>query len=160
MYQNHIEGKVDPTTRTAGRHDENNPKPLDDSREEDEIAQEDSKQERPKSNSRSGLGSAHSSVRGDQDKYHLPETCKLQMLKANRVEDLGMNYNIVQHPFPQIDGELLIFQSNLEDKADSDKVMVYRDYSLRKRIPPSNKKYQSAASKKKQLEDDTTRTKI
>ena len=103
---------------------------------------EDSKQERPKSNARSNLGSAHSSVRtGDMDKYSLPDACKLEMLTANRLEDLGMSYNIVQHPFPQIDGELLIFQSNLEDKPSSEKVMVYRDYSLRKRIHPNSKKF-------------------
>lgn len=100
MYQQHIDGKVDANLRTAGRHDENNPKPIDESREEDEAVLDDSKIDRPKSNARSTLGSAHSSVRGSGDKYILPESCKLEMLKANRVEDLGMNYNIVQHPFP------------------------------------------------------------
>lgn len=46
MYQQHIDGAIDPLTRTEGRYDENNPKP--DDKEEDE-AEEMSRNEKSKS---------------------------------------------------------------------------------------------------------------
>lgn len=130
-FTDHIEGKVDPNIRTKGRYDENNPRPGDE--DEDDVAVDDSKATRSQPN-RSGLGSASSNPGTEKEKYDIPNSCKLEMLRANKVEDLGMNYRMTQHPYPQIEGEMLIFQLNLEDKSEKEKTVVYRDYSLKKRL--------------------------
>ena len=44
QYTQHIEGSIDATTRTAGRYDENNPKP--EGKEEDDEAEEMSRNEK------------------------------------------------------------------------------------------------------------------
>lgn len=36
---------------------------------------------------------------------------------------------------------MLVFQINLEDKSEKEKTMVYRDYSLKKRLTTAIKKY-------------------
>jgi hypothetical protein len=46
-YQQHIEGSIDPITRTEGRYDENNPKP--EEKEAEEEAEELSRNEKSKS---------------------------------------------------------------------------------------------------------------
>ena len=64
------------------------------------------------------------------------------------------------HPYPQLEGELLLFQANFEDQSGEN--TTYRDYSLVKRraITSSGKLVQSAMAKKKLLEDDAEKTKI
>ena len=71
------------------------------------------------------------------------------MLTKNRVEKLSSNYVLVQHPFPQIEGEMMIYQINDEDKP-KDGTMTYRDFSLRKRIHTAVQKFTSQAVKEKQ----------
>ena len=76
------------------------------------------------------------------------------------------------HPFPQLEGEMLLFQNVIEDekKGEGDDeanltmykdCIVYKDYSLRKRIatepkPPRITAYQ----KKKMMDDDQEKTKL
>jgi len=38
------------------------------------------------------------------------------------------------HPYPRLEGEMLIFMPKKEDQTKGKDVIVYRDYSLRKRI--------------------------
>ena len=62
----------------------------------------------------------------------------------NRIEKLEEDYVLVAHPFPQLEGEMLLFQNVFEDdKKDEDdeeakqiqkECIIYKDYSLRKRI--------------------------
>ncbi len=76
------------------------------------------------------------------------------MLKASRVEKLDEDYVLIAHPFPQMEGEMLLFQVNPQDQEDKD-LIVYKDYSLRKRIPTAPKASRlSAFQKKKMMEDD------
>ena len=42
-------------------------------------------------------------------KYELQEDCKLEILKLNKIEKLDDNYLLIAHPFPQIEGEMLLF---------------------------------------------------
>ena len=42
-------------------------------------------------------------------KHSIPDSCKLEMLKLNRIEKLDMDYVLVAHPFPQLEGEMLLF---------------------------------------------------
>lgn len=73
---------------------------------------------------------------------------------------MGDDYLLVSHPYPQIEGEMLIFQPNADDKCDKD-LLVYRDYSLKKRNKYFNPRYQlSAAQKKEKEEKMMTSTKL
>ena len=60
------------------------------------------------------------------------------MLKTGRIEKLDEDYILAAHPFPQIEGEMILFQINPQDQDDKD-IMVYDDYSLRKRLPTSKR---------------------
>jgi hypothetical protein len=64
------------------------------------------------------------------------------------------------HPYPLMEGELLLFQVNMEDQAGEN--TVYRDYSLvkRKQIIGGKNIVISAMAKKKMIEDDAESTKI
>ena len=42
-------------------------------------------------------------------KYELPVECKVQMLKLNKIERLDEDYVLVAHPYPQLEGEMLLF---------------------------------------------------
>jgi hypothetical protein len=42
-------------------------------------------------------------------KYDIPNNCKIELLKAGRIEKLDEDYALIAHPFPQIEGELLLF---------------------------------------------------
>lgn len=39
----------------------------------------------------------------------LPDRCHYTLLKSNLVEKLSMDYVLVNHPFPTLEGELLIY---------------------------------------------------
>ena len=41
--------------------------------------------------------------------YDIPKSCQIGMLKLNRIEKLDEDYVLVAHPFPQMDGEMLLF---------------------------------------------------
>ena len=90
-------------------------------------------------------------------KYEIPEKCHLSMLKKVKIEKLEEKFNLVSHPFPQIAGEMLIFRPRKEDQTEKDSI-IYRDYSLRKRLPTSEKTNLSVVEqlnkKKKKSEND------
>lgn len=93
-------------------------------------------------------------------KYEIPETCHVTMMKKVVIEKLDQKYCLVAHPYPMVEGQMMIFQPKKADQKDSD-LIVYRDYSLRKRIETSMKvkenkldkmslKQRQAAAKEKQ----------
>jgi hypothetical protein len=73
------------------------------------------------------------------------------MLKKAKVEKLDCKFYLVCHPFPQIEGEMIILQPKKDDQSEED-LIVYRDYSLRKRIATAEKAPSSL--KKKAMKDD------
>ena len=54
---------------------------------------------------------------------------------------------------------MMIYQLNDEDKPSEGK-MIYRDFSLRKRIPTAVQKFTSQAVKEKQSKAENTHTKL
>ena len=42
------------------------------------------------------------------------------MPKENKVEQLDDNYILAAHPFPQMEGELLLFQVNRKDEEEEE----------------------------------------
>lgn len=63
----------------------------------------------------------------------------MEFLKLNKILDLGDDYILVRHPFAQVEGELLIYQTT-EESSDKD-LLKYSDFSLKKRIRTDNTKY-------------------
>lgn len=142
QYEQHIEGKVDASLRTANRPDEY--------AQPDEVAQKvdgseaDAKSKFTSIESAGGksrgtnrdLISSKGGTAGGSDKYDIPNNCKLDLLKAARIQKLEENYMLMAHPYPQMEGELLLFQANIEDQSGEN--TTYRDYSLVKRRAMSN----------------------
>jgi len=82
------------------------------------------------------------------------------MLKLNRIEKLEEDFVLVAHPFPQMEGEMLLFQIIPDDQEDRETIL-YNDFSLRKRIKTVAKPARmSAAEKKQQMEDDEIKTNL
>jgi hypothetical protein len=46
----------------------------------------------------------------DKVKYALNANCEFTFLKKNLIDRLNNNYVLVNHPFPTLEGELLIYQ--------------------------------------------------
>lgn len=88
----------------------------------------------------SGMRSTKSNATGVNDlyKHDIPKSCHMMMMKKVKIEKLEEKFLLVSHPFPQIPGELMIFRPRSEDKDEKDQI-VYRDYSLRKRLATSEK---------------------
>lgn len=81
----------------------------------------------------------------------------LSMMKKVKIEKLEEKFNLISHPFPQISGEMLVFRPRKEDQNEKD-FIVFRDYSLRKRLPTSESAKLSVVEqlnkKKKKAETD------
>jgi len=130
MYGDHLAGLVDPQTRIGKRPETVN---YDDGEgisrgrrtglsqrnnamEEDHDARESkkslSKKDTNTIESKRKISQASSVASGDGKQlyqYDMPITCKMEMLKSNRIEKLEEDYIIAAHPFPQMEGEMLLF---------------------------------------------------
>jgi len=108
-------------------------------------------------------------------KHDLPKGCKLKVSAQAKVKELDDGYMLMAHPYPQLEGEMLLVQLNpadgptkTEEQKDDDSEksgkskkdeeegpLIYRDYSLRKRhftmskAKPGSK---SALAKKHEME--------
>ena len=96
--------------------------------------------------------SASMNKTADTFKYEIPDTCKVSMIKKVLIEKLPAKYFLASHPYPKIEGEMIIFRPRKDDQDPEDKsVIVYRDFSLRKRIEttPKTNNFTDGLSKKK-----------
>jgi hypothetical protein len=77
-------------------------------------------------------------------KQDLPDSCYQIIMKGNKISKLDKSFKLLTHPYPLIEGEMIVFQPFKADQYDKS-LIVFRDYSLRKRIPtkPVNKKLTS-----------------
>lgn len=104
--------------------------------------------------------SKESTVSKDDYKYEIPESCLQVLMKGLKIEKLSKKYVLVAHPNPIIEGEMLLFQPQKQDQYDKE-LIIYRDYSLRKRIPTKIKtKKLSNYMQKKLEEQDNEVTKL
>ena len=51
----------------------------------------------------------------DEEKMALPETCFTMFPKSTKIEKLEAKYVLVAHPYPQVEGEMLIIQPKKDD---------------------------------------------
>ena len=45
----------------------------------------------------------------DDYKYEIPESCFVSIMKGNKISKLHKKYILIAHPYPKIEGEMLIF---------------------------------------------------
>ena len=55
-------------------------------------------------------------------------------MKGNKIADLEKKFVLLSHPTPIVEGEMIVFQPFDQDQID-EQLIMYRDYSLRKRYP-------------------------
>jgi len=48
-------------------------------------------------------------------KFEIPETCHMAMMKKLLIEKLENKFFLAVHPFPRIEGEMIIFKPQKED---------------------------------------------
>lgn len=85
------------------------------------------------------------------------------MLSKSVILKLDDNFMLAANPYPQLEGEMLLFQYNPDDQSPEIDGIVYRDYSLRKRLksePKTKTLVSSAVAKKKAMEEDAEKTKV
>ena len=85
-------------------------------------------------------------------KYDIPDSCKISMMRKVLIEKLPAKYFLASHPYPKIEGEMVVFLPKKEDQDPEDKsLIVYRDFSLRKRLEttPKSNYVTDAMNKKK-----------
>jgi hypothetical protein len=51
----------------------------------------------------------------DDFKYEIPERCYLILMKGTKIEKLHKKFALLSHPFPKIEGELIVFQPVKQD---------------------------------------------
>ena len=79
-------------------------------------------------------------------KYEIPESCHVGMMKRTLIEKLDAKYLLVAHPYPLVEGQMMIFLPKKVDQKETE-VIMYRDYSLRKRIETTSKVPESKVDK-------------
>jgi hypothetical protein len=94
-------------------------------------------------------------------KYDLPEVCLVNLLRSSKIEKLSDKYLLLVHPFPIVEGEMIIVQPKKEDQKERD-LVVYRDYSLRKRLATKEKVREDFFTRKEKGEsnDDMAMSKL
>ena len=48
-------------------------------------------------------------------KWQVPESCLIPFSKKLKIEKLDCGYRLCMHPFPLVEGEMILFQPNLDD---------------------------------------------
>ena len=86
-------------------------------------------------------------------KFEIPDSCKLVLDKKIKIEKFDSNFLLVAHPHPMFEGEMLLIQPKKGDQEDKAKI-IYKDYSLRKRLPTRN------PDKTKSKKKDNSKTKL
>lgn len=90
----------------------------------------------------------------DTLKFNIPESCYISMMKKVLIEKMEAKYFLASHPFPKIEGEMIICKPKKNDQTQGKEVIIYRDYSLRKRIettPKTNSTVQTIQTGKKKV---------
>ena len=130
QYTKHIEKKVDASERISKRKERDwghDP--------EDNVAEVvTAKKKGRRGVDRDDNSSKMSDVISEDKLKNVPANCHFTFLRKNVVSELQHDYVLVNHPFPTIQGEMLIYQPNLDqNELETDK-LIYKDFSLKKRV--------------------------
>ena len=92
-----------------------------------------------KSLNKSTVDVRSTSKQDDTYKYDLPESCFVSMMKKVKIEKFkNTKFLLCANPFPMIEGQMICFQPKKDDQKVKEAI-VYRDYSLRKRLETQHK---------------------
>lgn len=159
-YEDHIEGKA-PNHRTArasnygdldakstrSRSVKGKGKRVASSRGDDE--EDDAKSFKSRKSTKADMQTAEEINKELENmRYEIPDSCFVKYAKNTKIEKLEAKFVLLAHPYPSLEGEMLLVQPKKEDQADKETV-IYRDYSLRNRMPNREKPTVSAAEKLK-----------
>mmetsp|Transcript_34344 Transcript_34344/g.42397 ORF Transcript_34344/g.42397 Transcript_34344/m.42397 type:complete len:95 (-) Transcript_34344:912-1196(-) len=72
------------------------------------------------------------------------------MVKKLLIDKMPGKYFLSSHPYPKIEGEMFIIKPKKQDQSSKDAI-IYRDYSLCKRIETTPGRVNSAEQARKQL---------
>ena len=89
----------------------------------------------------------------DDYKFDLPDRCFLIIMKGLKIEKLHKKFALLVHPQPKIEGELIIVQPVKQDQYDT-QLIVFRDYSLRKRLQTKPKPKKLSSYQQKKVDQD------
>lgn len=163
QYAKHIEGKMDPSVRIGERPSTT---PYDANKAKMRSTRMSMMGQSTQADTERGRSVMRNTWQGDDDdldsqpRYQIPATCKLEILKLNKVDKLDEDYILAAHPYPQLDGEMIMFQQFPGDGEDKS-CYIYRDYSLRKRfLTFYPDKQLNPLQAKKAHEEDISRTKL
>ena len=78
------------------------------------------------------------STKDDTYKFDIPESCFVSMMKKVKIEKLSNKFLLCSNPFPLIEGQMICFQPKKDDQKVKEAI-IYRDYSLRKRLETQQK---------------------
>ena len=165
MFADHIEGKAEPreivdsddevaSKQSPSKKGGATVKPTTPKKEEDKSKKEDSKSRNEygseATNSMNKTGTSFNKEEAKENlKYTIPETCYIKIAKKLKIEKLDAKYNLCSHPFPLVEGEMILFQPKKEDQTQKLYDITYRDYSLCKRLETSVKPVTAASLSKK-----------
>ena len=89
-------------------------------------------------------------------KFEIPESCHVGIMSKCLIEKLDGKYLLVANPYPQTEGQMMIFLPKKADQREKE-ILLYRDYSLRKRLETTIKapdsKVEKLIQKKKEKPD-------
>jgi len=107
--------------------------------------------------SKSGANSLSNTKEGfevkDDIKYDLPDTCFMFLMKGCKISKMNKKFKLLSHPYPLVDGEMILFQPLKQDQYDKS-LFVFRDYSLKKRMPTRGQGRKLTTYQQKQLEKE------
>ena len=161
LFEDHIEGKAENKREPIASDDENegqgsNRVP---SRKPVSVAKPNTPKKEEKKDGEYGSEAGNTSQMGKTTtsfdlemekakklKYTVPETCHISLHKRLKIEKLDAKYHLCVHPFPLVEGEMILFQPKKEDQKEAEGI-VYRDYSLVKRLETASKPSTAALNK-------------
>lgn len=126
QYEDHINGRVSPGLRIGDR-----PGPDDDDGPVKGTIEKDADYEAERKSKLSSIASKHSDRRSagsklmsptgnENAKYDLPKNCKLNLSKKLTVHAFESDYLLAASPYPQIEGEMLLFQQVQENPGNEE----------------------------------------
>ena len=73
----------------------------------------------------------------------------VSMMKKVLIEKMTGKYFLASHPYPKLEGEMIIFKPQKGDQNNGKDIIVYRDFSLRKRVETTVKSASEMVANKK-----------
>jgi hypothetical protein len=121
-YQDMIDGKYTSVKDTLSAHDKSRPVTghhVEEENKGDTVSEKDKKRRAAnssamsKGSNASGPNTMNNTKEGfdikDDLRFDIPDTCFLILMKGNKIAKLDKSFKLLSHPFPLIEGEMILF---------------------------------------------------